>query len=41
MPEGFAGLLHEFIAVSAAFEFSGFDAAGSVGDFAIGDLFEE
>ena len=34
-------MLHEFIAVSAAFEFSGFDAAGAVGDFAMGDLLEE
>jgi hypothetical protein len=33
--------LHEFVAVAAAFEFSGFDAAGAIGDLATGDLSQQ
>ena len=33
-----AGLLHELVAVAAAFEDAGFDAAGTVGDLAFGNL---
>jgi hypothetical protein len=33
-------LLHEFVSVAAAFENAGFDSAGAVGDFALGDLAE-
>ena len=33
-----AGFLHELIAVAAAFEKAGFDAAGAVGHLALGDL---
>lgn len=33
-----AGLLHEFIAMAATFENTWFDAARSIGDFALGDL---
>ena len=36
--EDVTGLLHEFVAVTAAFEFSRFDA---VGDFALGDLLQQ
>ena len=36
-----SGFLHEFVAVFSAFEDSWFQAPGSVGDFAAGDLFEE
>ena len=35
-----SGFLHEFVAVAAAFEDAGFEAAGTVGDFAGGDLRE-
>ena len=35
-----AGFLHEFVAVSAAFEHARFQTAGTVGDFALGDLGE-
>ena len=34
-------MLHEFVAVASAFEDAGFDAAGAVGDFALGDLGEQ
>ena len=33
-----AEFLHEFVAVSAAFEDAGFDAAGAVGHLPLGDL---
>ena len=35
------GLLHEWVSVAAASEDSGFKAAGTVGDFAGGNLGEE
>ena len=31
-------MLHELVAVATAFEDAGFDSAGTVGDFALGDL---
>jgi len=34
-------LLPEFVAVTGAFEFARFDAAGAVGDFALGDLLQQ
>lgn len=36
--EDVSGFLHEFVAVSAAFEDSGFEASWAVGDLAGGDL---
>lgn len=33
-------LLHQFVAVAAAFEDAGLQAAGAVADFAVGDLLE-
>ena len=33
--------LHEWIAMSAAFENAGFEAAGAMGHFAAGDLLEQ
>lgn len=33
-----ARLLHELVAMSPAFDYARFDSAGTIGDFALGDL---
>ena len=33
--------MHQGVAVAAAFEDAGFDAAGAVGDFAVREMFEK
>ena len=40
-PEDVSWFLHEWVAVSAASKDAGFEAAGAVGDFAGGDLFQQ
>jgi hypothetical protein len=39
--EGVAGSLHELVALSAAFELTGFESARAIGDVALGDSHQQ